>query len=414
MQVLAAGVDDATGAPWLVMELLEGEDLAAYVRRIGPLPITEVVEIFKQLGHALGAAHAAGIVHRDLKPENLFISTARRAGAPVTIKVLDFGIAKLVADSADGGATAAIGSIRWMAPEQTQYGAALTPASDVWALGLIAFWILTGKSYWIGGNTNQPSTPQLLREIVIDPLVKASDRDEALRATPFCAAFDGWFARCASREPAARFKDGGEASNALVRLFGTQLGTGSAKLSMNVASRRSPPRATTKYKLFPWIAVALLASAGIGVAGYSVRLATRAATTSSSSPSSLAMPQPTAITDLPPPKCSTPKVQSLYHGVLQSMRDANFLSAHGAIEEAAKLEPDCAAVELRAAMIGSDLVAKRVAFRRATEYRSGFVQARSDPPRHLGAPLPRRVGRTTCGRARARGRRRRARRCGVR
>ncbi len=91
VQVLAAGVDDATGMPWLVMELLEGEDLACYAKRNGPLPAADVVEMLTQACHALAAAHRAGIVHRDLKPENLFISEPMRDGVPFTLKVLDYG-----------------------------------------------------------------------------------------------------------------------------------------------------------------------------------------------------------------------------------------------------------------------------------------------------------------------------------
>src|SRR5688572_19878197 len=99
VQVIAAGIDPATGAPWMAMELLEGEDLADYLRRRGALPVDEVREIFRQLCHALGAAHAAGIVHRDMKPENIFLAKTRSASGEVCVKVLDFGIAKVVAES---------------------------------------------------------------------------------------------------------------------------------------------------------------------------------------------------------------------------------------------------------------------------------------------------------------------------
>src|SRR5215213_4820559 len=71
-QVMGAGVDPASGMPWLVMELLKGEDLHAYSKRRGPLDAGEVLAIFEQLCHALGAAHHANVVHRDLKPDNVF------------------------------------------------------------------------------------------------------------------------------------------------------------------------------------------------------------------------------------------------------------------------------------------------------------------------------------------------------
>ena len=83
VQVLAAGVDEATGTPWLVMELLEGESLDARVRRSGPVSHGDARTLFAQLGHALRAAHAVDVVHRDLKPENLHIGEGRRAGEPL-------------------------------------------------------------------------------------------------------------------------------------------------------------------------------------------------------------------------------------------------------------------------------------------------------------------------------------------
>lgn len=105
VEVVSAGVDPASGAPWLAMELLEGETLAGRVERAGPLPPAETLEVMRQLCHALGAAHASGLVHRDIKPENLFLARPRRDGVPFTLKILDFGIAKLTEDvRARGGA----------------------------------------------------------------------------------------------------------------------------------------------------------------------------------------------------------------------------------------------------------------------------------------------------------------------
>ena len=99
VQVIAAGIDEPTGTPWIAMEMLEGETLGAYVERRGALSKGEAAEIIRQLGHALGAAHAVGVVHRDLKPDNIFIASARRSGAELLVKVLDFGIAKVVAEA---------------------------------------------------------------------------------------------------------------------------------------------------------------------------------------------------------------------------------------------------------------------------------------------------------------------------
>src|SRR5690606_20960527 len=98
VEVVTAGYDEESHAPYLVMELLKGEELADYAARRGPRPLAEVAEILMQAGHALEQAHAQGIVHRDIKPENLFIAESRREGVPFTVKILDFGIAKLVAE----------------------------------------------------------------------------------------------------------------------------------------------------------------------------------------------------------------------------------------------------------------------------------------------------------------------------
>ena len=101
--------DKSRSSGWI---LLEGRDLSAMVRERGPLPPAEVYEILQQLGDGLGAAHARGIVHRDLKPENLFIAISRRRGVPFTLKMLDFGIAKLTQESrATASSTAAVGSV---------------------------------------------------------------------------------------------------------------------------------------------------------------------------------------------------------------------------------------------------------------------------------------------------------------
>jgi serine/threonine protein kinase len=90
VEVQAAGVDGQTGLPYLVMELLEGENLEAMLRRRGPFAPAEVRVVMEQVCHAVGSAHQAGIVHRDLKPLNVFMARARRTGAAFTVKVLDY------------------------------------------------------------------------------------------------------------------------------------------------------------------------------------------------------------------------------------------------------------------------------------------------------------------------------------
>ena len=99
VEVVGAGVDRSLGMPWLAMELLQGESLAATLRRQGPLPVAQARALFAQLGHGLGAAHRAHVVHRDLKPENIFIARVQQLGVDFKVKILDFGIAKLFDDA---------------------------------------------------------------------------------------------------------------------------------------------------------------------------------------------------------------------------------------------------------------------------------------------------------------------------
>ncbi|MFO0613520.1 MAG: serine/threonine-protein kinase [Polyangiaceae bacterium] len=219
VEVIGAGVDDASKLPWLAMELLAGEAVSDYLARTGPASVGLTAEIAEQLAHALAAAHEKGIVHRDLKPENVFLAKPRRTGAPFTVKVLDFGIAKVLAD-AKTKTTGALGTPLWMAPEQTSPGADITPQADVWAFGLFVFWLLTGKSYWRSANVGECSPVVLLREIVMDPLAPASERAKELGRPALPKGFDAWFARAVARDPSARFADAGDAHAALASVLG--------------------------------------------------------------------------------------------------------------------------------------------------------------------------------------------------
>lgn len=216
VEVVAAGVDTGSGVPWLAMELLDGADLDARVRDGGPMAPAAALGVLEQIGHALGHAHARGIIHRDLKPENVFVARSRRMGGEEVVKILDFGIASTVAESRTAATvTSAIGSPLWMAPEQAQPGAQLRPATDVWALGLIAFFLLTGKSFWASANHPQFTLQALLVEIMTQPIEPASARAATLGAHGLPAGFDAWFARCVDRSIDARFADAGVAIAAL-------------------------------------------------------------------------------------------------------------------------------------------------------------------------------------------------------
>ncbi|MCC6526663.1 MAG: serine/threonine protein kinase, partial [Polyangiaceae bacterium] len=159
--------------------------------------------------------HAIGIVHRDLKPENLFLTT-RDDGTPC-IKVLDFGIAKLSGATGDLASYKAthtgdvFGTPLFMSPEQCKGEIdRIGPQTDVWALGLIAYRLLTGKDFWTAATLTH-----LIAQIAYEPMPVASTRGVDLGA-----AFDAWFAKCCARDIAERFTGAGEAVRELGRALG--------------------------------------------------------------------------------------------------------------------------------------------------------------------------------------------------
>ncbi len=214
VDVIAAGIDARTQIPWLAMELLDGEDLEAFIERRGTVTPGELHEIYAQLCHALTAAHAIPIVHRDLKPGNIFLARPRLSDARPIVKVLDFGIAKIV--GAAPSTTAALGTPLWMAPEQSEPRTPIAPAADVWALGLIAFRLLTGRLYWVSANDPDKPALSVVREVLFEQLSSASDRARAFGvADKIPPGFDAWFDRCVTRDLAARYPEAGAAWRAL-------------------------------------------------------------------------------------------------------------------------------------------------------------------------------------------------------
>ncbi len=133
------------GAPYMVMEFLEGEDLDRYLKRYGPLPIQTAVDFVLQAAEAIAEAHALGIVHRDLKPKNLFL-TQRLNGEPL-VKVLDFGVSKVVGteELSLTATTQVLGSPSYMSPEQLRASRDVDQRTDIWALGAILYELLTGS-----------------------------------------------------------------------------------------------------------------------------------------------------------------------------------------------------------------------------------------------------------------------------
>ncbi len=142
VRVFDTGVFE-TGEPYIVMELLAGEDLRSLILRRGTLMPTEIASLAIGACEALSEAHALGIVHRDLKPANLFVVT--RADGSALLKVLDFGISKLQTDEAgmQTSASIALGSPRYMSPEQIRTPRDVDARCDVWAMGIVLYEALT-------------------------------------------------------------------------------------------------------------------------------------------------------------------------------------------------------------------------------------------------------------------------------
>jgi serine/threonine protein kinase len=223
VEVLDAGFDDATQSPYLVMELLDGQTLAQYVREQGPLGIEQALPLLEQIAAGLDAAHGyrepsgtpKPIVHRDLKPENLFM--ARERGAFV-IKILDFGIAKVLGET--GNVSQEVrGTPLYMAFEQVTAGP-LSPQTDVWAFGLIAYYMFTGSHYWRSASEPSANVQSLFAEILSLPLEAPSVRlRQQHLSIPLPAAFDPWLLECIQRDPSRRFASTGVAVAALERAF---------------------------------------------------------------------------------------------------------------------------------------------------------------------------------------------------
>jgi len=147
-----------SGAPYMVMEYLDGGDLAAWIQQRGALPIDQAVEFVLHACIAVADAHSLGIVHRDLKPANLFC--VRRSDGQLSIKVLDFGISKMTDTSgmAPGSITrtsALMGSPLYMSPEQMRASKDVDAQTDIWALGVILFELMTGRPAFIADSVTE-------------------------------------------------------------------------------------------------------------------------------------------------------------------------------------------------------------------------------------------------------------------
>lgn len=210
------GVEDET--PFMVMEYLEGEDLAQRLGRVGTMSLKEAATITTQICKALGVAHAAGLVHRDLKPSNVFLA---REGGDEIVKLLDFGIARetrtqLVRDAADKprelveektSSGVILGSPHHMSPEQA-HGLKVDHRSDLWSLGVVVFRALTGQRPFEG-----EAMTVVMLAVVSKPIPRASEVNPGLPKS-----VDRFFARALSRDVEQRFENASDLAEALAAI----------------------------------------------------------------------------------------------------------------------------------------------------------------------------------------------------
>lgn len=215
VQILDHGFDAENGLPFIAMELLEGESLAARLTRLRRLPAMETADILSQVARALTRAHEKGIVHRDLKPDNIFLV---REGENEIAKVLDFGIAKRTGVLGNTGGVktntgAMLGTPYYMSPEQALGQSTIDHRTDIWSLGIIAYERLTGLRPF-----DKETLGALLMAICNEPLPVPST------VAPVPAGFDAWFAKVAARKPEERFASAAEAAAELRAVCGKSPG----------------------------------------------------------------------------------------------------------------------------------------------------------------------------------------------
>ena len=197
--------------PYMVMEYLEGRDLAKTLKEDGPLSVEDAADCMLQVCEALGGAHAQGIIHRDLKPANLFL-TRREDGGP-HIKVVDFGISKLLDPKLTGdsnplevtSAFTVLGSPRYMAPEQLRNSKDVDARADLWSLGAVLFQLLTGKYAFDAENNVHASLAVLTKEA---PLVRKL-------APHVPAGLEAVVNKCLTKDREGRFQTAAELADAL-------------------------------------------------------------------------------------------------------------------------------------------------------------------------------------------------------
>jgi len=249
------GLEEADGQRFLIMELVEGEDLSTRIAR-GPIPVDEALDLATQIASALEAAHEQGIIHRDLKPANIRVTEDGR------VKVLDFGLAKAL-DSGDGHSASGLtqsptalmssptvagvilGTAAYMSPEQAR-GKRVDKRTDIFAFGIVVYEMLTGRTLF-AGDTVSDTLAAVLRE--------TPDLNALPTQTP--RAVNRLLARCFEKDPRRRLRDIGEA-----RILLEDVRSGAVKDDATPAIA-APARASFVRNYGGWIVAGLVAAVAV-------------------------------------------------------------------------------------------------------------------------------------------------------
>ncbi|MGH2385131.1 MAG: protein kinase domain-containing protein, partial [Candidatus Limnocylindria bacterium] len=192
------GTDGADGEQYIVMELIEGRDLSAVLHERGALSVDDAVRVAIGVAGALEVAHRKGIVHRDVKPGNILITDSG------DVKVTDFGIARAVAEASMTVTGTTLGSVHYFSPEQAR-GDEVTGASDVYALAIVLFEMLTGR---------RPFEADSAAAVALKRLNEDAPTPSSI-GHPVAPGLESILMRALSREPSERFPDAGAFAEAL-------------------------------------------------------------------------------------------------------------------------------------------------------------------------------------------------------
>ncbi|MGD0528883.1 MAG: protein kinase [Polyangiaceae bacterium] len=356
-------IGESEGRVFIAMELVEGRPLRALLGA-RPLAVQTTLHLIAQAAAAVAEAHASGVVHRDLKPENILVTADHH------VKVLDFGLAKrtipgdVLVTGTGAGESMLFGTPAYMAPEQAR-GQPVTPATDVFALGIVLYEALTARRPFTGVNL-----PQIVRSIERDAPAAPSSISPLVPG-----AFDTIIARCLAKDPAERYPNAHALLDELRKLDSVGLATTEAHPAPDSRVTRGPSaRGTPAEPDRRWI---LPLAGALGVAGLLVAAALSMQSRTNvvlppvaPSVSAVASGRPRAITEWPPPRTSSPEAATLYAEALQAFRDASTGAFEADLERAVALDPHFAAAHLRLALGSGSLEKQR-------DHRAAATQARA-------------------------------------